>query len=98
MNPNCCFAGRSAPRRAHPPPLSYPVAVVQTYVEGTIELAPGRYRVFGFPPMTGLLLDRWIEVHAHNPPGRYGDADLPIHTAMPHLLRIEDAHGKVVWP
>jgi hypothetical protein len=62
-----------------------------------IELPPGRYRLAGFAPMTGLLLHKWIEVTDRNPPGRYGPADLPVATAMPHLARIEDAAGRAVW-
>ena len=62
-----------------------------------IELPPGRYHVWGFPPETGLLLDKWIEVRAENRPGRYGAADLRIATCMPNLLKIEDTDGKVVW-
>ena len=62
-----------------------------------LELPPGRYRVLGFVPMTGLLLDKWIEVSSTNAPGCYGAADIPIATAIPNLARIEDASGATVW-
>ena len=61
-------------------------------------LPPGRYRVFGIPPETGLMLDRWITVTSANAPGCYGPADIPIRTAMPNLYRVEDASGQPVWP
>ena len=69
---------------------NYPIA--------QLELPPGKYRVLGFVPMTGLLLDKWIEVGSGNPPGCYGAADIPIATAIPNLARIEDAAGLQVWP
>jgi hypothetical protein len=47
--------------------------------------------------MTGLLLDKWIEVTEANPPGCYGSADIPIATAIPNLVRVEDATGRPVW-
>jgi hypothetical protein len=47
--------------------------------------------------MTGLLLDKWIEVTDTNTPGCYGPADLDIATTIPNLARIEDAAGQVVW-
>lgn len=62
-----------------------------------LELPPGRYRVLGFVPMTGLLLDKWIQVSSTNAPGCYGAADIPIATAIPNLARIEDASGAKVW-
>ena len=71
--------------------------MVDHYAAPTIELEPGRYRVFGHPPMTGLLLDKWIEVTPRNRPGRYGAADLEIATSIPNLVRIEDGRGRVVW-
>ncbi len=67
------------------------------YATPPIELEPGSYRVFGHPPMTGLLLDKWIEVTPHNRPGRYGAADIEIATAIPNLVRIEDDGGRIVW-
>jgi hypothetical protein len=48
--------------------------------------------------MTGLLLNKWIDVRPENRPGCYGAADIPIATAMPELSRIEDERGHVVWP
>ncbi len=68
------------------------------YGAATIRLPPGRYRVLGFPPMTGLLLDKWIEVTAENAAGCYGPANIPVATAIPNLLRIEDVDGTTVWP
>lgn len=67
------------------------------YVLHRLVLTPGRYRVLGFVPMTGLLLDKWIEVTEANQPGCYGAADIPIATAIPNLVRVEDAAGGVVW-
>jgi hypothetical protein len=67
------------------------------YSAASIRLTPGTYRVFGFPPMTGLLLDKWIEVTPENRPGRYGAADIEIATAIPNLVRVEDQRGQVVW-
>ena len=61
-------------------------------------LPPGRYRVFGHPPMTGLLLDKWIEVTEENDPGCYGPANIPIARAIPNLVRVEDARGQPIWP
>ncbi len=60
-------------------------------------LPPGRYRVFGIPPETGLLLDRWIEVSRSNSAGCYGPADIPVATVIANLYRIEDRDGRVVW-
>jgi hypothetical protein len=68
------------------------------YPDEEICLAPGRYRVFGFPPMTGLALDKWIEVTVDNPRGCYGSADIAVHQAIPNITRIEDESGTVVWP
>jgi len=68
------------------------------YPSEQILLAPGRYRVFGFPPMTGLALDKWIEVTVDNREGCYGPADIPVHEAIPNISRIEDERGAVVWP
>ena len=48
--------------------------------------------------MTGLLLDKWIEVGPDNSPGCYGEADLDIAMTIPNLSRIEDEGGQVVWP
>ena len=62
-----------------------------------IALPPGRYRVYGFPPMTGLLLSKWIEVTEANRPGCYGPADIEIALAIPNIARIQDASGSVVW-
>ena len=62
------------------------------YSAAPIELLPGQYRVFGFPPMTGLLLNKWIEVTESNPPGYYGEADLEIATMIPNLSHIEESH------
>ena len=67
------------------------------YSESIIDLVSGRYRAYGFPPMTGLLLDKWIEVTDTNSPGCYGPADLDIATTIPNLARIENAAGEVVW-
>ena len=67
------------------------------YAAPAIRLEPGTYRVFGFPPMTGLLLDKWIDVAPDNRPGCYGPADIEIATAIPNLVRIEDREGSVVW-
>jgi hypothetical protein len=67
------------------------------YNEGLIELASGRYRAYGFPPMTGLLLDKWIEVTEINSPGCYGPADLDIASTIPNLSYIEDEAGRVIW-
>ncbi len=66
---------------------------------GTPEIAlpPGRYRAYGLVPMTGLMLDKWIDVSSENSPGCYGPADIEIATAIPNLLRIEDADGRTVW-
>ena len=68
------------------------------YPNDEILLTPGRYRVFGFPPMTGLALDKWIEVTLNNSRGCYGPADIPVHTAIPNITRIENEGGSVVWP
>lgn len=68
------------------------------YSVAQVVLPPGRYRVYGYPPMTGLRLDKWIDVTGENPPGTYGDADLSIATCIPNLERIEDAQGETVWP
>lgn len=68
------------------------------YPVDLLALSPGRYRVMGFVPMTGLLLDKWIEVGPANQPGCYGAADIPIATAIPNMARIEDADGQQVWP
>ena len=62
-----------------------------------IELEPGRYRAYGFPPMTGLLLNKWIEIRPDNPPGCYGEANLAIATSIPNLCRIENEDGQTVW-
>ena len=70
--------------------LNYPIE--------RIELQPGRYRVFGFPPMTGLALSKWIEVSEDNAPGCYGAANIDIHTAIPNITRIENDSGSTVWP
>jgi hypothetical protein len=67
------------------------------YALDQLTLEPGRYRVLGFVPMTGLLLDKWIEVTEANPPGCYGAADIPIATAIPNLVRVEDASGQPIW-
>jgi hypothetical protein len=67
------------------------------YKAPPIQLVPGRYRVFGFPPMTGLLLGKWIDVLPSNRPGCYGPADIEIATSIPNLVRIEDERGLVVW-
>jgi len=68
------------------------------YPNDAIHLAPGRYRVFGFPPMTGLALDKWIEVTVENRSGCYGPADIPVHASIPNITRIEDEIGTTVWP
>lgn len=68
------------------------------YSTPPIALPPGRYRAYGFVPMTGLMLDKWIEVTAGNSPGCYGPADIEIATAIPNLSRIDDADGETVWP
>ncbi len=47
--------------------------------------------------MTGLLVDKWIEVSETNEEGCYGPADLAIAEAIPNLLRIEDEGGVVRW-
>lgn len=62
-----------------------------------IRLPPGRYRVRGIPPETGLVLDKWIRVTEANREGCYGPADIPIGTAIANLFRIEDEHGRVIW-
>lgn len=62
-----------------------------------IELPPGRYRVYGFVPMTGLHLDKWIEVTEVNKAGCYGPANIPIARAIPNLARIVDSSGSPVW-
>jgi len=67
------------------------------YALDRLTLAPGRYRLLGFVPMTGLLLDKWIEVTEANGRGCYGPADIPIATAIPNLVRVEDAAGRVLW-
>ena len=67
------------------------------YALGFLELAPGRYRMLGFVPMTGLLLDKWIQVGPDNPPGCYGAANLAIATAIPNLVSVEDDAGREVW-
>jgi hypothetical protein len=67
------------------------------YNSPRILLKPGRYRVYGFPPMTGLLLNKWIEVHPNNPPGCYGVSDLEIASTIPNLSHITDEQGTVVW-
>ena len=67
------------------------------YPNADIQLPPGRYRGFGFPPMTGLLLDKWIQVSDENQAGCYGPADIPVRKAIPNIDRIEDQEGRVVW-
>ncbi len=67
------------------------------FPDGDIRLPPGRYRVYGFPPMTGLLLSKWIEVTEANRAGCYGPADIEIAMAIPNLARIVDADGEEVW-
>ena len=67
------------------------------YALARLTLLPGRYRLLGFVPMTGLLLDKWIEVTEANQAGCYGAADIPIATAIPNLVRVEDATGRTVW-
>ncbi len=67
------------------------------YDRPQITLSPGRYRVYGFVPMTGLHLDKWIEVTPHNADGCYGPADIEIATAIPNLARIDDERGATVW-
>ncbi len=67
------------------------------FPDAPIRLPPGRYRVYGFPPMTGLLLSKWIEVTEANRAGCYGPADIEIAEAIPNLARIVDAHGEDVW-
>jgi len=67
------------------------------YSENPIKLPIGRYRAYGFPPMTGLLLDKWIEVTDTNTPGCYGPADLDVASTIPNLSHIEDEAGQVVW-
>lgn len=47
--------------------------------------------------MTGLLLDKWIEISRSNSVGCYGEGDLEIATTIPNLCRIEDEQGRVVW-
>ena len=69
----------------------------RNYSEELIELAPGRYRVYGFPPMTGLMLNKWIQVGPRNTAGCYGAADIPIAGSIPNILKIEDEAGQVVW-
>ncbi|MBJ95235.1 MAG: hypothetical protein CMP23_12285 [Rickettsiales bacterium] len=68
------------------------------YPDHPIKLPPGRYRLFGFPPMTGLALDKWIEIDASNSLGCYGPADIPVHRAIPNITRIENEHGTTIWP
>jgi hypothetical protein len=60
-------------------------------------LPPGRYRVYGFPPMTGLLLSKWITVSEANGTGCYGPADIEISKAIPNLTRIQNEDGDEVW-
>jgi hypothetical protein len=80
-------------------PLGYPPPVPRSnYSAGRIALPPGRYRCFGYPPMTGLRLDKWIEITESNPPGTYGAADLEVARCIPNLERIEDDRGETVWP
>ncbi len=67
------------------------------YAETAILLPVGRYRVYGFPPMTGLLLSKWIDVTEVNRPGCYGPADIEIAKAIPNPARIQDESGAVVW-
>ena len=67
------------------------------YALAHLELKPGRYRMLGVVPMTGLLLDKWIEVGPENPPGCYGGANLAIATAIPNLVSVEDDAGREVW-
>ena len=67
------------------------------YRNEPILLEPGRYRVHGFPPMTGLLLNKWIEVRQDNKPGCYGPADLDIARTIPNLSYIEDEQGNTIW-
>jgi hypothetical protein len=62
-----------------------------------IELPPGRYRVYGFVPMTGLHLDKWIDVTEDNDPGCYGPANISIARAIPNLARILDSSGQQLW-
>jgi hypothetical protein len=71
--------------------------VRSNYPESPILLPPGRYRVYGFPPMTGLLLSKWIEVTEANSPGCYGPADIEIAKAIPNPARIQDESSGVVW-
>ncbi len=42
-------------------------------------------------------MDKWIEVTETNQTGCYGAADIPIATAIPNLVRVEDATGRTVW-
>jgi len=48
--------------------------------------------------MTGLALDKWIDVGPQNAPGCYGPADIPVHEAIPNITRIEDERGSTIWP
>ena len=51
----------------------------------------------GVVPMTGLMLDKEIEVRVQNSPGCYGPADITIASAIPNIVRIEGEGGRVVW-
>ncbi len=62
-----------------------------------IDLPPGRYCVTGFVPMTGLHLQKWIDVTEVNEPGCYGPANIPIARAIPNLVRIVDGSGRLRW-
>jgi len=48
--------------------------------------------------MTGLALDKWIDVGPQNAPGCYGPAAIPVHEAIPNITRIEDERGSTIWP
>jgi hypothetical protein len=63
----------------------------------SLELPPGRYRVTGIVPMTGLMLQKWIEVTEANEPGCYGPANIPIARAIPNLVSVEDSSGRPCW-
>ena len=85
------------PARVPLPRCSVRAVGRSNYPDSEIRLPPGRYRVYGFPPMTGLLLSKWILVTEVNRPGCYGPADIEIAKAIPNPSRIQDESGAVVW-
>lgn len=85
------------PVSPHPHPGNLPPVPRSNYEAPTIQLPPGRYRVSGFVPMTGLHLDKWIAVTQENDPGCYGPANIAIARSIPNLARIEDEAGRLCW-